>query len=483
MQDWLAQRAQSTPDKLALVFGKRQWSYAELDAWTSNLATHLQGRGVQPGQRVGVLLPNQPIFIALIHALARVRAIQIPLNTRLTDEELHWQIENGSCEFLIVASETYPLPGSKPDVEILDLAKVPESPTPNLEPSFQPFNPASTQAIFFTSGTTGKPKGARLTFDNHFSSASASAYRLGVISNDRWLLCMPLYHIGGQAIVLRSCLYGTAIELQDGFDVDAVYESMMSGQITLVSLVPTMLHRILDNFEAVEFPAALRCILLGGSQVTDNLITRAFDLNLPIALTYGLTEATSQVATAAPEDVHRKPGSVGKPLMFTQVAIQDEEGLELPANEIGEIVISGPTVMTGYDGQPDVQGSINTGDLGYLDEDGDLWVVNRRSDLIVTGGENVYPVEVEGLLLRHPAVHEACVLGLDDAEWGQRVAAVLVADDLDEDDLLEYAREHLAAYKLPRELTFVDQLPRTASGKVIRSQVKQMLEEEMMVKP
>ncbi|KAA3648056.1 MAG: o-succinylbenzoate--CoA ligase [Chloroflexi bacterium] len=481
MQDWLAQRARSTPDKLALVFGDRQWTYSELDAWASNLAAYLHARGVETGQRVGVLLPNQPVFVALIHALVRLGAIQVPLNIRLTEEELSWQLKTAACEFLIVNPETQSLISSEIEVEILDLAEVPESPVSNLESLIDTFNPDRIHAIFFTSGTTGKPKGARLTFNNHFWSASASAYRLGVLPDDRWLLCMPLYHIGGQAIVLRSCLYGKAIELQDGFDVDAVYQSMANGQTTLVSLVPTMLHRILDKYDTSAFPEALRCILLGGAQTRDDLIARSHELGLPIALTYGLTEAASQVATALPEGVRRKPGSVGKPLMFTEITIQDEDGHKLSTNEIGEIIVSGPTVMAGYEGQSDADGSINTGDLGYLDEDGDLWVVNRRSDLIVSGGENVYPAEVEAALLKHPAVQEACVVGIDDTEWGQHVAVALVATDIDKDELLDFARKYLAGYKLPRTLVFVRKLPRTASGKVIREKVRQIINDEMMV--
>ena len=346
-----------------------------------------------------------------------------------------------------------------------------------------------------------------LTLENHFWSAVASAFRLGVDPQDRWLLCMPLYHVGGMAIVLRSCLYGTAVVLHSRFEPAAVNEALEAQQITLVSLVPTMLHRLLEARGERPMPPTLRCILLGGAAAPPALLERCLALNLPVATTYGLTEAASQVATATPAEVRRKPGTVGKPLLFTEVRILDEDGRELPPGEIGEIAVRGPTVMQGYypavsgqrsafsrqasavSGQPPVadaeswkleaDGWFHTGDLGYLDADGDLWVVQRRTDLIVTGGENVYPAEVERVLLAHPDVREACVVGVEDAEWGQRVAAAVVLREdaeLTEEALVAFCRERLAGYKVPRILRFVDALPQTASGKAARAAVREDLE-------
>ena len=201
------------------------------------------------------------------------------------------------------------------------------------------------------------------------------------------------------------------------------YEIAARFDATIVSLVPTQLYRMLEaDFEP---PKSLRLILLGGAAATPELVARCIEQNLPIALTYGLTECASQVATATPEQVRAKPGSVGKPLNGTTVRIVDDEGYDLPPGEYGEIVVSGATVMQGYLGQPPTDGTFHTGDIGYLDADGDLWIVQRRSDLIVSGGENVYPSEVEAVLRQHPAVEDACVVGLPDAEWGQRVVAMV----------------------------------------------------------
>ena len=209
-----------------------------------------------------------------------------------------------------------------------------------------PFSINHFQAVVFTSGTSGKPKGVPLTFNNHFYGAMASAYRLGVMPDDVWLSCLPLYHVGGLAVIWRSCLYGTAVNLHPRFILEEVNRALDTLPITLISLVPTMLYRLLETRE--NWPETLRLALIGGAAATPDLVAKAQAANVPIATTYGLTEASSQVATMLPENVARKPGSVGKPLLFTIVDIVDENGRSLPPNAYGEIVVSGPTVMAGY---------------------------------------------------------------------------------------------------------------------------------------
>ena len=245
---------------------------------------------------------------------------------------------------------------------------------------------------------------------------------------------------------------------------------------TQMSLVPTQLYRMLEA--GFSPPPSLRLILLGGAAATPELVARCIENNLPIALTYGLTECASQVATTTPDQVRAKPGSVGKPLNGTTVRIVDEQGHDVPAGEYGEVVVRGRTVMKGYLGQPPTNSEFHTGDIGYLDADGDLWIVQRRSDLIVSGGENVYPSEVEVVLRRHPAVEDACVVGLPDSEWGQRVAAMVAlrkGQTLSEAALIAFSRERMAGYKQPRKIVFVDELPQTASGKVQRAKVRELL--------
>ncbi|MCP4422962.1 MAG: AMP-binding protein [Chloroflexi bacterium] len=508
MKDWLAERAAVAPQKLALIIGVDSWTYGELDTAVSHLAAHLDQQGIQPGQFVAALLPNSLEYVCLIHALARIGAALVPLNTRLTTTELQWQAEHVGAKWLVY-DKTHQEKAEKWLIINGQRLMINESwfqPAPLTIHNSQ-FTINHCQAVVFTSGTSGKPKGAMITFANHFWSATASSYRLGVQSDDRWLSVLPLYHVGGLAAVWRSCLYGTAVILHNRFDLETINRSLDNDAATLISLVPTMLHRLLQTRD--HWPPSLRLILLGGAAAQPELIEKANSLPKPtvnepplnihhspftikhspplVATTYGLTEAASQVATMPPEEAARKPGSVGKPLMFTSIKIVDKHGNEQPPNQIGEIVVTGPTVMAGYfDPQTsdflkksDVS-SLHTGDMGYLDEDGDLWIVQRRSDLIVSGGENVYPSEVEEALRGHTAVSQTCVVGVPHPEWGQQVAAMIQlkpGQSVTESELLAFSREQLAGYKTPRLMRFVEALPQTASGKIARRKVVELMRE------
>lgn len=473
MIDWLASAARSHPDALALLADGRAWTYADLQAEASALAGRLAAAGVKHGQHIAVLMANAPEYVFVVHALARLGAVIVPLNTRLTARELAWQVSMADCALLLHDEQHCSLAVAAGE-RARALTELPRA-----ESCFAgPLALDAVQSILFTSGTTGEPKGAQISFAAQFYSAAASSWRLGHRPDDRWLLCLPLYHVGGLNIILRSCLYGSAIVLQRGFDPHAIWQSLETQAVTLISLVPTMLDRLLDARPDAAAPSALRLVLLGGAAATSALIERAQARDFPIALTYGLTEANSQVATALPDAVRRKPGSVGKPLMFSDVRIASDDGALLPAGQIGEIVVRGPTVMAGYYRQPDHPalraGSLYTGDLGYLDEDGDLWLVQRRSDLIISGGENIYPAEIEAVLREHPSIAEACVVGIDDPLWGQRPAAAIAlkpGTTLLPETLEAFLRERLAGYKVPRSVLFVEELPRTASGKIARSQV------------
>ena len=498
--DWLAARANASPTKLALIIRDKQWTYRQLDGLVNQMAAYLIGHGIQSGDFVAALLPNSLAYICLVHALARLGAVLIPLNTRLTAAEIQWQVDYVGCKCLVTASGEDKIMNCEPLMMNDEWQQTPTSFTIH----HSQFNIHNLQAIVFTSGTSGQPKGAMLTFANHFWSATASSYRLGIDPADRWLSVLPLYHVGGLAVVWRSCLYGTAVVLHHGFHLDAINHSLDSQQITLISLVPTMLYRLLQSRS--HWPDSLRLILLGGAAATPKLIQQANALTIHnsqftihnssalVATTYGLTEAASQVATMLPEEAARKSGSVGKPLMFTKVTIVDDNNNDLPPGEVGEIVVSGPTVMAGYFedwrqetgdykvAQSPISSlqSLKTGDMGYLDADGDLWIVQRRSDLIVSGGENVYPAEVEAVLRGHTAVAQVCVVGIPHPEWGQQVAAMVQlkkGQSVMENELLAFSHEHLARYKQPRRIMFVAELPQTASGKIARRAVAALMRE------
>ncbi len=470
--DWLAERAAQIPNATALEFDSQTWTYSVLDSWAESLAAILESRGIKHGSRAAIHLSNQPAYVTLIHAFARIGAVAVPFNTRLTRPELKLQIQQSQCEYLVCEQDFFlnglELIGSEKRILVPEFFSTPQ---PNSARTDSPLKPDSVQGIFFTSGTTGFPKGVPLTFDNHRASALASAERLGVDPHDRWLLTMPLYHIGGMSIVFRAAIYGITIVLHPTFDVDRVHRALTDGKITIVSLVPTMLHRLLEKYPNFKPSPSLRVILLGGAGAPENLLEKALALNLPIALTYGLTEATSQVATSTPEQTRAKPGSVGKPLHGTNIEIVDGSGKSLPNGEVGEIIVSGKTLTSGYIGAPRLQGGLHTGDIGYLDSNGDLWLLTRRTDLIVSGGENIYPEEVERALMEHPAVSDACVIGVPDPEWGQSVAAaVVVREACNGETLLQFLRGQIAGYKVPRRIVIVESLPHTASGKLKRAE-------------
>ena len=466
MQDWLSAQAYARPDGIALICDDETLTYRELDTRAAHVAAWLVGQGVQRGERVALLPANDVESVAAIHAVARLGATLVLLNTRLTTSEIEAQIERVKPR--VVLQTPLQMTGFR---NVLVAKRKGFKKLVISNPGEIDLN--DDACILFTSGTSGVPKAAVLTWSNFWHSALASAYRIGTLPTDRWLCTLPLFHVGGLSIILRACLYGIAVDLRHKFDAPTIHAALASEPITLISLVPTMLYRLLDarDKQPAQYPS-LRLVLLGGAAADDELMHRALAATIPIATTYGLTEATSQVCTALPEDAARKPNSVGKPLPFAQVRVVDADDNDLPRGDIGEVIVRGPTVMRCYLDDDEAtrrvlkDGWLHTGDMGYLDEDGDLFIVQRRSDLIVSGGENVYPAEVEGVLRQHPAVADCLVVGIDSAEWGQQVAALVVARlPVSERELNEFVRARIAAYKVPRVISFVDALPMTASGK------------------
>ncbi len=495
MPDWLRQRAASTPNRLALVCGADRLSYAALDIAVDTAASELQSRGVRAGQIVALLSGNSTAFVVAVHAVGRLGAVLMPMNLRLTPAELTFQLRDSGARHLLAsavpvgAQQAAPLQLASEllkalstivvhDLEALTAAGDITTSAALLDARF---DLAATHTIVYTSGTTGTPKGAMLTFGNHFWSATGSAYNLGVREDDRWLVVLPLFHVGGLAILLRSVLYGTTVIVHESFEAARANRAIDLDGITIVSVVANMLQRMLDERGDKPYPASLRCVLLGGGPAPEPLQRRCEAIGVPVVQTYGLTEAASQVATLAPEDALAKLGSAGKPLFGTEVRIVDVTGQPCAAGDAGEIVVRGPTVSPGYLNRREESaravrdGWLHTGDIGYLDDDGYLYVLDRRDDLIVSGGENVYPAEIEAVLQSHPAVAEAGVWGADHVRWGQAPnAAVVLREGLatTPELLIEYCRERLAAYKVPSRIEFTYELPRNAAGKLLRSELR-----------
>jgi o-succinylbenzoate---CoA ligase len=448
--DWLQQRAEIAPERLALVTEAERFSFGELDRRVDAASHALRELGIRPGQHVGIKAPNGAGFVVAVHALMRLGAVLVPINTRLTAPEIDWQTQDAGLAKVL-------------DEPVLQaLLECPPGARLSRE-----FNMDAPHSILYTSGTTGRPKGAILTYGNHWSSATASALNLGLVAGDSWLACLPLFHVGGLSILLRSVVYGMPAVVHPRFDPGQVNQAIDDRGVTIVSVVSTMLSRLLDDRGDRPFPATLRVVLLGGGPAPLPLLERALRAGAPVVQTYGLTETASQVVTLAPEDAVTKVGAAGKPLMGSQIRIEAD----------GEIWVRGPSVSPGYLHQPQrLPGAwLRTGDLGYLDPAGYLYVLDRRDDLIVSGGENVYPSEVEAALLAHPAVEEAGVVGLPDPEWGRTVAAVVklqAGQRTTPDELIAFCRLRLAGYKVPRQVEFRDTLPHNAAGKLLRRELR-----------
>jgi O-succinylbenzoic acid--CoA ligase len=473
--DWVASRGSSNPDRIALAADGRTWTFAQLDADVTKLARQLASFGVTRGGRIATLLHNCAAAAILPHALLRLGATLVPLNVRLSQAEIEWQLADASPGLVLLEPRTRSLVASS-KVNIIDVEQLNAADESNVDLRLE-HDGESVLAIIYTSGTTGQPKGAMLTVANFWWSAIGSALNLGTRDDDRWVACLPLFHVGGLSIVMRSAIYGITAVVQDGFDATAVNAEIDDTGATIISVVSVMLERMIEQRGGKSYPSTLRCVLLGGGPTPAPLLEKCGELGIPVVQTYGLTETCSQVATLSPEEAQRRLGSAGKPLYPNAIRIASENSGE------GEILVRGPIVMSGYLNRVDatikaiVDGWLHTGDIGRIDADGFLYVLDRRDDLIITGGENVYPAEVEAALLRHDAVKEAAVIGIADEKWGQRIVAVIVSTTpIDAEALAAHCRAQLASYKVPKEFRFVSvPLPRTASGKIRRVSLREIL--------
>jgi O-succinylbenzoic acid--CoA ligase len=327
-------------------------------------------------------------------------------------------------------------------------------------------DPNTVATVIHTSGTTAAPKPVELTVGNWTWNALGSALALGLDPGERWLCTLPLSHVGGLSILIRSAIYGTTVVLHERFEAEAVRTAIIAGGVTVVSLVPTMLERLLDA--GLERPRTLRVALVGGGPLPPALAERARKAGVPVAQTYGMTEACSQVATSAIGE----PETAGRPLLGMRIEIARAAQASGCEPVVGEILVQGPTLAPGAQ-SPD--GWLHTGDLGTLDARGRLTVTGRKADTIVTGGENVAPAEVEAVLLRHPAVADAGVYGRPHPEWGEAVVASVVLRDgaaIDVEELRAHVAVHLARFKVPKEIGVVARLPRTPSGKLLRRELR-----------
>ena len=473
--------ARTSPDRLALRMGAERWTYGRLEEAVTGAAVSFFEQGLVSGEHVSVEFGAEDglHFAATIHALNRAELLPVPIGQRLTEPERVALRTRAQVDFALTAA---PAPASA-SAAAAGRARA-------KKPSHFERRLGAPAAILLSSGTEGTPRAVVLTHGNFFWSALASARNLGVRANDVWLTPLPLHHVGGLSVLTRSAYYGTSVLIHERFDADAVNQAIDREGVTLVSLVPPMLERLLDARGNRPFPDSIRAALVGGGPAPEPLLRRAAKLGLRALPTYGMTETASQVTTLSPRRWPEGLETVGTPLPFIQIEVRGPDGPVIAPDEEGEIFIRGP-VTAAYFGEPELNQSafdrrwFRTGDFGAWDDAGRLRVLDRRTDRMVVGGENVSPSEVEEVLGRHPVVLDVCVVSTPAAAWGHEVAAAVVlrpGNTITLEELREHAGRSLAMFKLPRRLHVADALPRNDSGKLLRGDVRGWFAEQMAEK-
>lgn len=499
--DPLALAAISVPERLAAADRHVRWTFAELDAASGRIVAGLRQAGVGAGDRVGLLVGESVATAATIHAVRRLGGVLVPLNRRAAPSELAVQA-GGLCPAVLahdndtrnlaraLARSLHEPPGLFAIDELLR-SKPGSLDQPDdsfqLGAAAQPFDDGvATAALIFTSGSTGQPKAALLTRRAQAASAEAWADFLLPEATDRWLVCLPFHHVAGLAIVDRAARWRVPAFIEPGFDPAAIVALVESDAISHLSVVGSTLGRLLDAWARRSVPPTLRAILVGGEPADPTLVRQAALAGLPVVPTYGLTETGSGVTALAAREAPEHPGSVGRPLRGVEIRIRNS-GRLAAAGQAGDIEVRGSMLFAGYvSGRLDRvekrvtdDGWFRTGDLGAIDSDGRLTIVDRRDDLIIAGGENISPAEVESLLRSHPAIVDAAVIGRPDDRRGVvPVAAIVVRPDAQPTDaeLTAYCRAELSGFKVPVVFLRLDAIPRTSSGKLIRAAVRDLIE-------
>jgi len=495
--NWLAKRAAATPSSRALTFEGSTLTYGQLMDRVDRLAAGLAAGGVCTGDRVGFLGLNQPAFLEALFATARLGAIFVPLNFRLTGPELAFIAGDAGLHTIVVDRDHQavidPIRGAIPARVYIGVDHSGpgwlgyEELIASQQPvrAVSPVDPESVALIMYTSGTTGRPKGAMLTHANLWWNNTNNFHMLDVLEADVTLVCAPLFHIGGLNVTtLTAWQKGAEIILFRTFDPGACLEAIPRYGVTTMFGVPAMFLFMSQHpaFASTDL-TSLRTLICGGAPVPEPLIKLYNGRGIPIQQGYGLTETAPTVSFLGAADALAKVGSAGKPPLFTDIRIVDGNGLVLTEPlAMGEICVRGPNIMKGYWNRPDAtadaidaEGWFHTGDAGYFDQDGFLFIADRVKDMIITGGENVYPAEVESVLYEHPAVAEVAVIGMADDRWGEAVAAVVALkpeETLTLENLREFGGRSLARYKLPSRLFFIDALPRNPAGKVLKFELR-----------
>jgi long-chain acyl-CoA synthetase len=491
----LDQGAQRSGDRVALRSGDEEHTYGALDERARRLAGHLRGAGLRPGARVGLLLPNVPDFPVAYFGAMRAGASVVPMNALLRAREIAYYLQDSGAEVLIAWHEQLEVAmegarqagvrhvlcagGTGEGALALEQVLADTSPDAHLAQR----DPGDPAVILYTSGTTGKPKGALLTHSNLLWNAQISVELHEIGPEDRLLGTLPLFHSFGQTCVLNAAFRrGAQVVLIPRFEPEAALDLIEAHGVTVFIGVPTMYVGLLNAESASRRNlSSLRLCVSGGASIPVDVL-HGFEARFGCRVLegYGLSE-TSPIATFNHLERPSKPGSIGTAIWGTDLRIADNAGVTVPTDEVGEILIRGHNVMAGYHGRPeataeaiDADGWLHTGDMARMDEDGYVFIVDRKKDLILRGGYNVYPREVEEVLYEHPDVMEAAVIGVPDAELGEEVAAAVVARPgatIDPSELREWVRAQVAPYKYPRVVVVVPELPKGATGKILKREL------------
>ncbi|MCC4400334.1 o-succinylbenzoate--CoA ligase [Limosilactobacillus reuteri] len=470
-QNWLLKQAATQPNQIAIDDGNERLSFAELKKQVEVLVGKIDY--LNPGSRVGLLATNTLMSYKLALAIMCSGRTIVWLNWRLAGEELERQIKDSGLQLCLVENSLW-RSGMTDPFKSYSAFLITSADPGELIPVFKSNWVAS---IMYTSGTTGKPKGVLQTFGNHFYSAVSSALNLGLSSADKWLCVAPIFHISGFSIIMRGLIYGMTVRLVEKFRAEEIERILANETVTIMSVVPFMLKKLIQqqNKTNTHYNSAFRCMLLGGGTIDRETLEICLQRSIPVVQCYGMTETCSQIVALRSADALLKLGSVGQPLFSTQLKLSKD----------GEILLKTPALTPGYLNLPDklpskmIEGWYRTGDIGHLDKEGYLYIDGRADEMLISGGENIFPQEVEQVYQRYPQINEVAVVGQNDSVWGQVPVAFVVSDRrLSPTKLMNYGYEHLARYKVPQHYIFVSELPKNASGKIRRFILREKLNNE-----
>jgi len=492
---WLVKRALLTPAKEAVVDGEKRLSYRELNRRVNRLANALLGLGLRNGERMAILSYNRLEFIEGIMAAAKLGMVLVPLNWRLTAAELAFILNDSGAETLLFDAGLVELVegvrGQTPLKQFIAFGEkeMPRAPAyealiadqPETEPEIDPAPDLDTpHIIMYTAGTTGKPKGAILSQGASFWNALNLNLAMDFTSGDRNLLVLPMFHIGGIGLFTLPMIYeGGTVVIQRTFDAVKTLVLLKDEKITLFFGVPAVFLALIQHpdFDGEAFKT-VRVTMSGGAPLPVSLVEQYHEAGIVLQQGFGMSEAAPGISTLENEMALKKAGSIGRALMHLQARVVDDNMQTLPAGNVGELVIRGPNLMQGYWNRPEATeeafsgGWFHTGDLARMDDEGHLYIVERKKDMYISGGENVYPAEVENIIFQLPQIAEAAVIGVKDPKWGEVGRAVVVVKEgrrVTADEIIDHLKSSLAKYKIPKTVAFTDQLPRNAAGKVLKN--------------